>query len=110
MIGPPIHGFVLMVNCNLWPNSAPLRVIRHYNLSDPEFDLSRSLKVKCHGVIGLIIYGFLLFVDSNIGNTEHRFSPIDILFGIPCKNDVYLHTVNYIILTGKMYIYKSKLD
>ena len=26
------------------------------------------------------------------------------------KNNVHLHTVKYIILTDKMYIYKSKLD
>ncbi len=37
------------------------------NLSDLDFDLSRSLKVKCHGVIGLAIYGFLLMINSNIG-------------------------------------------
>ena len=43
-----------------WPNSAPLRDTRLRNLSDFEFDLSRSLKVKCDGVIGLSIYGFLL--------------------------------------------------
>ncbi len=42
--------------------------------------------------------------------SEYKFSPTDILFGIPCKNDVYLLTVNYMILTGKMYIYKCKLD
>ncbi len=40
------------------------------NLSDLEFDLSRSnvLKVKCDGVIGLAIYGFLLMFNSNIGH------------------------------------------
>ncbi len=42
--------------------------------------------------------------------SEYRLSPTDILFGIPSKNDVYLHTVNYMILTGKMYIHKCKLD
>ena len=36
------------------------------NLSDLDFDLSRSLKVKCDGVIGLPIYGFLLMFNSNI--------------------------------------------
>ncbi len=30
-------------------------------------DLSRSLKVKCEGGIGLPIYGFLLMFNSNIG-------------------------------------------
>ena len=37
------------------------------NLGDHEFDLLRSLKVKCHGVMGLPIYGFLLMFNSNIG-------------------------------------------
>ncbi len=43
---------------NLRPNSAPLRYydIRFLNLSDLEFDLSSSLKVKCDSVIGLPIY------------------------------------------------------
>ena len=34
---------------------------------DLDFDLSRSLKVKCDGVIRLPIYGFLLMGNSNIG-------------------------------------------
>ncbi len=33
----------------------------------PDIDLSRSPKVKCHGVIGLAIYASLLMVNSNIG-------------------------------------------
>ncbi len=37
------------------------------NLSEVDFDLSRSLKVKCHGVIGLAIYGFLWMANGNIG-------------------------------------------
>ncbi len=36
-------------------------------MSDLDFDLSRSLKVKCEGAIGLPIYGFLLMFNSNIG-------------------------------------------
>ncbi len=37
-------------------------------LSDLDFDLSRSLKVKFdHSAIGLPIYGFLLMFNSNIG-------------------------------------------
>ncbi len=36
-------------------------------MSDLDFDLSRSLKVKCHGVIGLAICAFLMIVNSNIG-------------------------------------------
>ncbi len=36
--------------------TAPLRDIRLQYLSDLDFDLSGSLKVKCDGVIGLPIY------------------------------------------------------
>ncbi len=35
-------------------------------MSDLEFDLSRSLKVKCDDVIGLSLYAFLLMFNSNI--------------------------------------------
>ncbi len=49
-----------MFNSNIWPISAPLEDIRLQNLKDLEFDLSRSLKVKCDDVIGLAIHGFLL--------------------------------------------------
>ncbi len=55
-----------MVNSNLWPNSAPSQDIRLQNLSDLEFDFSRSLKVKCDYVIGLSLYAFLLMFNSNI--------------------------------------------
>ena len=40
------------------------------NLTGLEFDLSRSLKVKSNGVIGLTIYGFLLMVNSNKGTNS----------------------------------------
>ncbi len=46
----------------------PCRSPSTQNLSDLDFDLSRSLKVKSGDVIGLAIYGFLLMVDSNIGS------------------------------------------
>ena len=36
---------------NIWTNSAPLQDIRLSNLSDLNFDLSRSVKVRCDGVI-----------------------------------------------------------
>ena len=45
----------------------PYRYPTTQNQSDLDFDLSRSFKVKCHGVIGLTIYGFLLMFNSNIG-------------------------------------------
>ncbi len=56
--------FLLIVNSNMWPNLAALRDTRLWNLGD--LDLSRSLKVKCDGVIGLPICGFLLMVNSNL--------------------------------------------
>ena len=45
---------------------APLQDIRFRNLSDLEFDLSRSLKVKYDDVIGLSLYAFLLMFNSNM--------------------------------------------
>ena len=57
-----------MLNSNIWPNSAPLQDIRLQNLSDLDFDLSRSLRVKCDSVIGLPIYAFLLMFSSNIND------------------------------------------
>ncbi len=44
---------------------APLQDIRLQNLSDFEFDLLRSLKVKCDTVIELPMYAFLLMFNSN---------------------------------------------
>ena len=65
----PIYGFLLMFNSNIGPNLAPLPDIRLRNLSDLaiDFDLLRSLKVKCEGAIGLFIYGFLSMFNNNIG-------------------------------------------
>ncbi len=48
-------------------NLAAARDIRLLNLGDLEFDLSRSLKDKCNGAIGLPTCGFLLMFNSNIG-------------------------------------------
>ncbi len=67
VIGLAIYGFLLMVNSNIWSNSAPLRDIRLFNVVDLDFDLSRSLKLKSDDVIGLPIHAFLLMVNSNIG-------------------------------------------
>ncbi len=44
----------------------PLQDIRLQNLSDLEFNLSRSLKVICDDVIGLPTYAFLLMFNSNL--------------------------------------------
>ena len=50
-----------------------------------DFDFSGSLKVKCDGVIGLPIYGFLLMVKSNIGP---NLAPLwDIRLWKPCDFD-----------------------
>ncbi len=43
-----------------------MRDIRLRKFGDLDFDLSRSLKVKCDGAIGLPIYGFLSMFNSNI--------------------------------------------
>ena len=43
---------------------------RALNLSDLDTDLSRSLKVKCDGAIGLPMYGFPIMFSSNIGPTR----------------------------------------
>ncbi len=40
--------------------------MRLQNLSDLDFDLSRSLKVKFDSAIGLPIYGFLFMFNSNM--------------------------------------------
>ncbi len=65
VIGLPIYGFLLMVNSNIWPNTAFLRDISLQNMSDLEFDLSKSLKVKANDAFGLPIYDLLLVPNSN---------------------------------------------
>ncbi len=44
VIGLPKYGFLLVSNCNTWPNSAPLQDISFQNLSDLDINLSRSLR------------------------------------------------------------------
>ncbi len=39
-------------------------------MSELDFDLSRSLEVEIDGVNGLLIYGFLLMFNSNIGTNK----------------------------------------
>ncbi len=51
---------------SIWPNSAPLRDASLENLSDVDFDLSRLLKVNCHGAIRLSTYNFNLVFITNI--------------------------------------------
>ncbi len=64
---PHLYGFLLMFNSNIGPNLVPLRDIRLQNPSELDFDFTKSLKVKCYGVIGLTIYDILLMFNSNIG-------------------------------------------
>ncbi len=47
-----------MFNGNIWPKSAPLRDIMLQTMSNLDFNLSGSLKVKCDNVVGLPIYTF----------------------------------------------------
>ncbi len=54
------HDWVLVFKGNTWLDSAPLREIILQRVNNVEFDLSRSLEVKCAGAIGLTIYAFLL--------------------------------------------------
>ncbi len=56
-----------MFNSNIGPNLRLLYEIWLLNLSDLEFDLLRSLKVKYDSVIELHIYDFLLMFNSNLG-------------------------------------------
>ncbi len=62
----PIYYFLLMFYSNIWPISAPLQHISLQNLSDLDYDLSRSPKVKCDGAKAIPIYDFLLVFNSNI--------------------------------------------
>ncbi len=45
---------------NIWPNAARLQDTKVRNQNDLDFELSRSLKGKGDGAIGLSTYGFLL--------------------------------------------------
>ena len=45
--------------------------------SDLEFHLSRSLKIKSNGVIGLPIYGFLLMFNCNVLDSFSRYSALN---------------------------------
>ena len=68
----PYMVFLLMFNSNIGPNMAPLRDISLQNMSDLEFNLSRSLKVKCNGAVRLSIFDFLLLSNSNYMSNSHR--------------------------------------
>ena len=68
--GLPIFEFLLVFNSNIWPNSAALRDISLWNLSDIDIDLSfKVTEVKCNHTNGLPIYAFLLMFNSNIWPT-----------------------------------------
>ncbi len=59
LLCPDKGGNKLLANICM-PHKSPTT----QNLGDHNYDLSNSLKVKCHGVIGLAIYGFLLMVNN----------------------------------------------
>ncbi len=50
--------------------------MRLQNVSDLEFDLSRPLKVKSNGAVGLSIYDFLLVSNSNYMSKLRRLGVI----------------------------------
>ena len=86
-----------MANSNIRPNVVPFRDIRLWNLSDLDFDLSRSF--KCDGVIGLPIYDFLLMFNSNIGPNMaplqdislQTMSDLDFDFSIHSRSNYWCH-------------------
>ncbi len=45
-------------------------------MGDPDFDLSRSLKIKSNGAVGLPIYDFLLVSNSNHMSISRRLRDI----------------------------------
>ncbi len=71
-----MYGFLVMFNSNIGPNQAPLQDISH---------LSRSLKVKSNGAVGLPIYDFLLVSNSNQVSNSHRLGVTQ-----PLKNVLHL--------------------
>ncbi len=70
IVGLPIYVFLVRFSCNIWPNMAYLRDTctgtSPSNASDLDSDVSRSLKVRCDGVIELPIYGFLFMFNTKI--------------------------------------------
>ncbi len=71
-----VPAVFLVFNSNTWAKSSPLQYIRLCNMSDPEFDLSRSLKVKYNRVVGLPTYDFLLESNNNHRSSSHRLGVI----------------------------------
>ncbi len=57
-----------------------LEDMRPCNLCDHDFDLSRSDKVSCNGVVGVTIHGFPLVYTSNIWLVVHIKSAMKIDF------------------------------
>ncbi len=98
-----------MFNSKTWPNAAPLQDIRLRNVSDLDFDLSSSLKVKSDDVIGLPIYAFLLLFNSNIWPNSAPLQDIrlryasdlqfDLSKSLEVKCDVIGHAIHAFLLT-----------
>ncbi len=51
----PIHDFQFWFNSNTLPNSVPLQTTSLRNLNESDFDLSRSLNVKCNYVVDFLL-------------------------------------------------------
>ncbi len=63
----------LMFSSNIWLNSVSLRdtFISPQDLSEPDFDLLRSIWVKSNGAVGLHIDKFLLVFNHVNGNMHN---------------------------------------
>ena len=72
-----------MFNSNIGPNTALLQDISLQNMSDLDFDPSRSLKIKSNDAVGLPIYDFLFVSDSS-------YMPISGRLGVIATLVVYL--------------------
>ncbi len=55
-----MYGFLLRFTSNLWHILADLRHKSRLHMSVIDFDLSKSLNVKCYGAVGLPISDILL--------------------------------------------------
>ncbi len=62
---PYVYGFLLRFTSNVCPILGLLRHISLQSLSDLDFDLTRSLKVKWDGAVGLPICAYFLLVFNS---------------------------------------------
>ncbi len=106
----PIYGFLLLVNNSIWLNSAPLWDMRLQNVTDLDFDLSRSRKVKSNGAVGTPdIWLLISVVISHMSIFRHLtvigfwiFSPISyhwtkILARTPTRSPGWFYSKSYMV-------------